>query len=114
LPAVPDNLYVFPSFGSIFSPFWKTGVPGAIKGLNFNTTNQHLLHGLLEAITFRLYDNIKHHKFDTVKKIIVDGGMAANSKFMQTQADMFEGKIIEVRELDTCWGVAKGVLVARN
>ena len=49
-----------------------------------------------------------------MKKIIVDGGMAANSKFMQTQADMFEGKIIEVRELDTCWGVAKGVLVARN
>lgn len=30
---------------------------------------------------------------------------------MQMQADLF-GKDIEVRPLDTCWGVAKGVLTA--
>ena len=30
------------------------------------------------------------------------------------QADILKGKTIEVRELDTCWGVAKGVLVAKG
>lgn len=43
--------------------------------------------------------------------MIVDGGMTVNKQFMQMQADLF-GKIIEVRKLDTCWGVAKGVLTA--
>lgn len=33
---------------------------------------------------------------------------------MQLQADTFKGKKIEVKELDTCWGVAKGVLIAKG
>lgn len=32
---------------------------------------------------------------------------------MQMQADMF-GIQIEVRSLDTCWGVAKGVLTSQK
>lgn len=87
-------MYFFPSFGSIFSPYWKTGVSGSIQGLNFNTTNEHILQALLEAITFRLNDNIKHEKFNDVKKIVVDGGMTANKNFMQLQADTFKGKKI--------------------
>jgi len=37
--------------------------------------------------------------------------MTSNPWLMQMQADIF-GKIIEVRQLDTCWGVAKGVLAS--
>ena len=32
---------------------------------------------------------------------------------MQLQADTFNKKVI-VSQLDTCWGVAKGVLVNKN
>lgn len=32
---------------------------------------------------------------------------------MQFQADVFN-KIVRVSELDTCWGVAKGVLINKN
>jgi hypothetical protein len=32
---------------------------------------------------------------------------------MQLQSNVF-GKSVRVRELDTCWGVAKGVLVNQN
>ena len=39
--------------------------------------------------------------------------MTQNQKFMQLQADTFNKKII-VSEQDTCWGVAKGVLVGLN
>ena len=49
-----------------------------------------------------------------MKKIVVDGGMTINKNFMQLQADTFKGKQIKVRELDTCWGVAKGVLVSKG
>jgi len=39
--------------------------------------------------------------------------MTANRQFMQLQADTFNKKVF-VSELDTCWGVAKGVLVSKN
>ena len=39
--------------------------------------------------------------------------MTINSHFMQGQADVL-GKTIEVRERDTCWGVARGVLTCYN
>lgn len=48
-----------------------------------------------------------------MKEIVADGGMTKNKEFMQLQADAFNKKII-VSELDTCWGVAKGVLVGKN
>lgn len=100
-----------PSFGTIFSPFWKTDVQGGVIGLNFNTTKQHILRSLLDSITYRLWDNIKNEKFNKITNIIVDGGMTANKALMQMQADMF-GKQIGVRSLDTCWGVAKGVMTS--
>lgn len=113
LPESQQGLYFFPSFGSIFSPFWKNNVHGGVIGMGYNTTNAHMLKAILDSITFRLYDNIKGPQFQQVKKIIVDGGMSKNPKFMQMQADLFK-KEIEVRTLDTCWGVAKGVLAASN
>lgn len=35
--------------------------------------------------------------------------MTVNAALMQSQADLL-GKTLVVRERDTCWGVAKGVL----
>lgn len=67
-----------PSFGSIFSPFWRTNVQGGIIGLNFNTQKEHILKAMLDSITYRLYDNIKNEKFKKITKIIVDGGMTIN------------------------------------
>lgn len=80
-------------------------------GLSFSTKKEHILRSLLDSITYRLYDNIKNEKFKKITKIIVDGGMTANKQLMQMQADMF-GKEVEVRSIDTCWGVAKGVLTS--
>jgi glycerol kinase len=46
-----------------------------------------------------------------VERIYADGGMTVNARLMQSQADLL-GKTLIVRERDTCWGVAKGVLTA--
>ena len=62
---------------------------------------------------FRVKDNLKFSNFDGVVNIFADGGMTANHKFMQVQSDILK-KIITVRERDTCWGVAKGVLTSCN
>lgn len=98
-----------PSFGSIYSPFWKPHTAGHFLGLGFNTTRQHMLQSILEGITFRIYDNIKSNEFKKIHKVIVDGGLCQNRQFMQMNADLFN-KEIEVRTLDTCWGVAKGAI----
>lgn len=100
-----------PSFGTIFSPFWKTNVSGGLVGLNFNTSKLNILKALLDSISYRLYDNIRDQRFSKIVRIVVDGGMTVNEEFMQCQANLFN-KEIEVRSLDTCWGVAKGVLTS--
>lgn len=56
-------------------------------------------------------DNLKEESFAAVERIYADGGMTVNARLMQTQADLL-GKTLVVRERDTCWGVAKGVLTA--
>lgn len=43
-----------------------------------------------------------------MQRILADGGMTSNPMFMQMQANTFN-KVLEVRQLDTCWGVSKGV-----
>jgi glycerol kinase len=68
---------------------------------------------LLESIVFRVKDNLKFSNFDGVVNIFADGGMTVNHRFMQVQADILR-KNITVRERDTCWGVAKGVLTSCN
>lgn len=78
LPERGDDLYFMPSFGTIFSPFWKTDVKGGMIGLNFNTKKEHILKAILDSITFRLFDSIKDPKFKNLTKIIVDGGMTVN------------------------------------
>lgn len=69
------------------------------------------MSALLESIIFRIKDNLSSSIFEGVKNIYVDGGMAVNSKLMQAQADLLNKNIL-IRERDTCWGVAKGVLTS--
>lgn len=56
-------------------------------------------------------DNLKDKVFENVQVIFADGGMTVNHRLMQVQSDLL-GKAIVVRERDTCWGVAKGVLTS--
>jgi glycerol kinase len=106
-----ESLYFFPSFGEVYAPFWKTGVQGGLVGLNLSTSRSQIVAALLESILFRVKDNLKDESFSQVKRIYADGGMTVNTALMQTQADLL-AKTLVVRERDTCWGVAKGVLTA--
>lgn len=37
-PMTHEELFFYPSFGSIFAPFWKSGVKGTWTGVNFGVT----------------------------------------------------------------------------
>lgn len=106
-----EGLHFFPSFGEIYAPFWKRGVQGGLLGLSLATKRKEIVVAILESILFRVKDNLKDKVFESVERIFADGGMTANHKLMQAQSDLL-GKAIVVRERDTCWGVAKGVLTS--
>lgn len=69
------------------------------------------MSSILESIIFRINDNFINHDFKDVIRIYADGGMTKNYKLMQLQANLLHKDMI-VRERDTCWGVAKGVLTS--
>ena len=50
-------------------------------------------------------------EFKETTNIYVDGGMTRNKKLMQHQSDLIDKTLI-IRQRDTCWGVAKGVLTS--
>ena len=66
---------------------------------------------ILESILFRVNDNLSLKDYDNITDIFADGGMAKNAQLMQHQSDLINKGLI-VRERDTCWGVAKGVLTS--
>jgi glycerol kinase len=86
-------------------------VQGGLVGLSLATSRQKILAAILESILFRVKDNLKEESFALVERIYADGGMTVNTALMQAQSDLL-GKTLVVRERDTCWGVAKGVLTA--
>lgn len=58
-----------------------------------------------------MYDNLILKDCQSLTAIYADGGMTKNPRLMQHQSDVIN-KPVTVRERDTCWGVAKGVLTS--
>lgn len=42
-----EELFFYPSFGSIYAPFWKSGVKGMFSGLNFGVSKENILYSIL-------------------------------------------------------------------
>ena len=56
---------------------------------------------------------MKNKAFDEMTQLWVDGGLTTNPKLMQGQADLL-GKRVAVRERDTSWGIARGVILKKK
>lgn len=68
-----------------------------------------MLRAVLESIAFRVHDNLQSKELPPVKTFKADGGVTVNPQLMQLQADLL-GRDVTICKLDTCWGVAKGVI----
>lgn len=113
LNVVEDNggLVFYPTFGRIMSPYWQNNTTGGFIGMSLFTKREHMLRAVLESIAYRVHDNLKSKELPAITAFKADGGATANPQLMQLQADLLNRDVV-VCKLDTCWGVAKGVIRA--
>ncbi len=90
---VQDNggVYFVPAFSGLFAPYWRSDARGAIVGLSRFNTNAHLARATLEAICYQSRDVVEAMAKDSgvdLDVLKVDGGVTANERCMQLQADI--------------------------
>lgn len=85
-----EGVYMVPAFTGLGAPHWDAEARGAIYGLTRSTDKAVLTRAALESVAYQtadLTDALKADGFD-LQRIRVDGGMVANSWFVQFLADI--------------------------
>jgi glycerol kinase len=90
--AVSDSggVHLVPAFSGLGAPWWKAGAKGAICGLTFASTRNHIVRAALESIPFQVADVIEAMSAGgsvPLASLAVDGGISANAFVMQLLAD---------------------------
>jgi glycerol kinase len=103
--SVDDNggVYVIPGFSGLGAPHWKMDAKGAIIGLTFGATKNHIARAALESIPYQIKDVIEAVNQDVgipLKELKVDGGITCNKFVMQFLADVLGCKIVNIGVAD--------------
>ena len=90
---VEDNggAYFVPAFSGLFAPYWRPDARGALVGLTRYVNKGHIARAALEATAFQTREVLDAVNADAgvdLEELKVDGGMVANDKLMQFQADI--------------------------
>ncbi|RIJ28173.1 glycerol kinase GlpK [Henriciella mobilis] len=90
-----EGVYVVPAFTGLGAPHWDSTARGAIFGLTRNTGRAVLTRAAIEAVAYQTNDLVASLISDglSVDAIRVDGGMVANSWFLQFLSDILEVRI---------------------
>ena len=96
------RIYLVPAFQGLGAPFWDADARGAILGLSRAASKADLVAAGLEAVAFQTRDLLSAMRRDMAESGIaapsvlrVDGGMTANSWFLQRLADIL-GESVEL------------------
>jgi glycerol kinase len=88
----PQEPVIFvPAFVGLGAPYWQPDARGAILGLTRGTTAADVARAALEGVSFEVADLIDAARKDTgqaLHALRVDGGMARNDWFLQSQSDI--------------------------
>ena len=113
-----DAWFVPAPFG-LGAPHWDYGARSALLGLTRGTERAQVVRAVLEGIAHRGTDLIEAAERDAdvhIERLKVDGGMAANTTFLQALADSAQRpvEVAPVREATTlgaafCAGLAVGL-----
>jgi glycerol kinase len=109
---VEDNggCYVVPAFSGLFAPHWRSDARGVIAGLTAYVTKGHLARAVLEATAWQtreVVDAMNAEEDVTLRRLRVDGGMAANELLMQFLADVLDVPVVRPQISETtCLGAA--------
>ncbi|MCZ4299163.1 glycerol kinase GlpK [Henriciella marina] len=85
-----DGVYFVPAFTGLGAPHWDADARGAMYGLTRGTDKADIARAALESVAYQTLDlltALNADGFDT-GRIRVDGGMVANSWFLQFLADV--------------------------
>jgi glycerol kinase len=85
-----ESIIFVPGFVGLGAPYWEPNARGAIYGLTRATTAADFARAALEGVAFQVADLIDAAGKDLGKlqEPAVDGGMSANDRFLQFQADV--------------------------
>ncbi|MGB5166493.1 MAG: glycerol kinase GlpK [Woeseiaceae bacterium] len=89
------DVYVIPAFAGLGAPYWDAHARGAIVGLTRGSGRDAIVTATLQAIAYQTVDLIRAMSDDGLSPnvIRVDGGMVANSWFLQFLADVLNVRI---------------------
>jgi glycerol kinase len=104
--SVDDNggVYFVPAFSGLFAPHWRPDARGAILGLTRFANKGHIARAALEATAFQTSEVLDAATADVgvaLSELRVDGGMVANERLMQFQADILGIPVVRPAVLET-------------
>ncbi len=103
---VPDTngCYVVPAFTGLGAPHWDAYARGAVLGLTRGVNKYHIVRATLDSIAYQTEDVLSAMAADSgiaLQELKVDGGAAANSYLVQTQADLSGAPVLRPRCVET-------------
>ena len=103
---VEDNggVYIVPAFSGLFAPYWRPDARGAIVGLTRFANKHHIARAALESTAFQtreVLDAVNADAAVPLSELKVDGGMVANDKLMQFQADILGVPVVRPKVTET-------------
>ncbi len=113
-----EDIFFFPFFTGIGSPYWKSEVKASITGLTRGSGIPEISRAAMEGVSFSINDLITAFEKDFSRKISslkVDGGAAANNLWMQMQSDISNLTIIRPSVIETtALGAAMAAALGAN
>ena len=113
------DVWFVPALLGLGTPQWDFGARGALIGLTRGTNRAQIVRAVLEGVAHRGADLVEAAEADTglhIAALRVDGGMAANTTFIQALADATQRpvEVAPVREATAlgaafCAGLAVGL-----
>lgn len=90
--SVPDSggAWYVPALLGLGTPHWDYGARGTLLGISRGTTAAHVVRAVLEGVAHRGADLVESAVVDgghPIGSLRIDGGMAANTTFVQALAD---------------------------
>ena len=99
-----NGCYVVPAFTGLGAPHWDAYARGAILGLTRGVNKYHIVRATLDSIAYQTGDVLSAMEADAGiprSALKVDGGAAANSYLVQTQADIMGCPVLRPKCVET-------------
>ena len=96
MPKEPTNLLVLPHFAGAGTPYMDVASKGAILGLSFDVSRNHIYKALLEGVAYEMNYNIECLEESGVRigELRTVGGGSKSDAWMQIRADIMNRKVV--------------------